>query len=131
MKQKQNRREAEPCPSPGKILLCGVLGCACMLALTFFLAWMIGRELLPPEHFTLMGAGIVLLGTLPAAFLASRKGGRKLLSGCGAAAVAFLMLLICGMLLFAGGVDLGRLVLSCAMTAAGGIGGAFLAGALE
>ena len=49
----------------------------------------------------------------------------------GAIPSAFLLLLICGMLLFSGGVDGGRLLLSLGAAALGGVGGAFLAGALE
>lgn len=131
MKQKQSRREGDAGLSPGKLLLCGLLGCVLMLALTFFCAWLISRELLPLEQCKLFGLAIVLLGTVFAAFLASRRGGRKLLQGGVTAAVSFLLLLICGMLLFTGSIDVGRLVLSCVVTAVGGIGGAFLAGALE
>lgn len=131
MKQKQSRREGETGLSPGKLLLCGVLGCTWMLALTFFCAWLISRELLPLEQCKLFGLAIVLIGTATSSFLASRNGGRKLLQGSVTAAISFLLLLICGMLLFSGGVDVGRLALSGLMTVAGGMGGAFLAGALE
>ena len=122
MKKKQNRREAEPRIAPGRILLCGVLGCGFMLALTFFFAWLMSREL---------GLAIVALGCFLAALLAARGGCRKLLQGGLSALTAFLLLLICGMLLFSGSIDGGRLLMSPGAAALGGVGGAFLAGALE
>ena len=74
---------------------------------------------------------IVALGCFLAALLAARGGCRKLLQGGLSALTAFLLLLICGMLLFSGGVDGGRLLMSLGAAALGGVGGAFLAGALE
>ena len=131
MKKKQSRREAEPRIAPGRILLCGALGCGFMLALTFFCSWLMSRELLPPDKSCLLGLVIVALGCFLAALLAARGGCRKLLQGGLSALTAFLLLLICGMLLFSGGVDGGRLLMSLGAAALGGVGGAFLAGALE
>lgn len=131
MKKKQSRREAEPRIAPGRILLCGALGCGFMLALTFFCSWLMSRELLPLDKSCLLGLVIVALGCFLAALLAARGGCHKLLQGGLSALTAFLLLLICGMLLFSGGVDGGRLLMSLGAAALGGVGGAFLAGALE
>lgn len=128
---KQMRKQEGETISFFAILLSGFVGLFIMIGCTFLCSWLISRELLPTDNSKLFGLAIIFIGTFFASLIASKKRSKRLLHGMCAAFFSLLMLLIAGMLLFSGGLQMGRLLLSITCMLIGGIGGVFLGSALD
>lgn len=131
MGKKQSRRGEAEGFSIKRIVIGGVMGFAVIVLLTFCAAILINESILSMAHCRLYGLVILALGGFCAALCGAGGNSKKLVCGFGAAAIAFLMVIILGTIFFSGGILTDRLLLSLASLAAGTIGGVVLAGVLS
>ena len=114
----------------GRLIWGGLIGIVLMLLLIFAASYAISREWLPFESPWLAP----VTGAVSAFFsacVATRHNSKKLLCGLISANLAWLTVLICGMLLFSAPMASGRLVLTTVTVQLGAFSGAVLSGLKE
>ena len=127
---KKRNRTAEPVGglSLMGILLGGAAGLLLTVILIFAASWAMSREQLPMSSCSWLGPAIIGISAFFSAWIAACQPCKKMLHGLLAALLYGLILLICGMLLFSAPMQVGRLLISAAALAIGGIGGVLLSG---
>ena len=108
-----------------------VIGLAVCMMLLFAASWFLNREKLSVETAPWISAVVALAAAFSAGYIAARHNGKKLLCGLLAANSAWLLLLICGMLLFSAPMESERLVVNTAAIQLGAFGSAVLSGLRE
>lgn len=116
-------------PSVGRLLTGSLLGLILTVAFTFCAAMLLQQEVLPVSSCSWIGLAIMGISASLCALFSSWHNGKKLISGFISAGVYYLVLLVCGMLLFAEAMPSGRLIASAMAIAAGAIVGVIVSAA--
>lgn len=114
-----------------RVILGMVMGLVVCLLLLLIAAWFVNREKLTMEAAPWISAVIAAVSAFSAGYIAAWHNRKKLLCGLLASNFAWLLLLICGMLLFSAPMASERLAINTAAIQLGAFGSAVLSGLRE